>query len=375
MTPDRLYLDANASAPLLAEARAAILGALEAGGNPSSIHAEGRAARGLIEDAREAVAALAGARARDVIFTSGATEAAAMALQPMEGFGPLLIGAGEHPAVVAGHRFGVDASKSIALTSAGGLDLAALEAALAQANGARPLLALQAVNNETGAIQPVAEAAALVHAAGGLVVTDAVQGAGRIDCRLEILGADLAFFSAHKIGGPKGVGALVKRAGLTPAPLVRGGGQERGQRGGTENVPGIAGFGAAARGALERRDAENARLGVLRDALERGLRALAPDVVIFAADAPRVANTSCFSVPGTDAAMALIALDLKGVAVSSGAACSSGKVGPSRVLAAMGVPPELAKGALRVSFGWWNGAGDVERFLQAFAGVGRRKAG
>jgi len=373
MTPDRLYLDANASAPLLAEARAALIAALEAGGNPSSIHAEGRAARGLIEDAREAVAALAGGRARDVVFTSGATEAAAMALQPMDGFGRLLIGAGEHPAVVAGHRYAQESVEVVALTEAGVLDLAALGAALARSDAARPLLALQAVNNETGAIQPLAEAAALVHAAGGLVVADCVQGAGRIDCRLETLGADLAFYSAHKIGGPKGVGALVKRAGLTSAALLRGGGQERGQRGGTENVPGIAGFGAAARVALERRDAEEARLSPMRDALERGLKAMAPDVVILAESAPRVANTSCFAVPGTDAAMALIALDLAGVAVSSGAACSSGKVSASRVLAAMGVPTELAKGALRVSFGWWNGAGDVERFLAAFGAVARRR--
>ncbi len=366
----RHYLDANATTPLRPEARAAMLEAMEAHGNPSSIHAEGRAARGIVEDAREAVAALFGARSRDVVFTSGATEAAALALAPPDEGTRLLIGAGEHPAVRLGHRYATENVQTIRLTPDGTLDLEALAMAL---EGGPARLALQAANNETGAIQPLAAAAALVHSAGGLVIADAVQGVGRIDCRFEATGADMALVSAHKIGGPKGVGALVSRAGLAPIPLLRGGGQERGARAGTENVVGIGGFGAAARVAMATREAEAARLGALRDALETGLRALAPDVVIFAEGPPRLANTSCFAGPGTDAAMLVIALDLAGIAVSSGAACSSGKVAPSVALLGMGVAPALAKGALRVSFGWDNDAGDVAAFLAAFGQVLRRR--
>ena len=253
------------------------------------------------------------------------------------------------------------------------LDLEALDRALAKEGSVR--LALQAANNETGAIQPVLGAAERVHAAGGLVVCDAVQGAGRIDCRLETLGADILLFSAHKIGGPKGVGAVVTRPGLALSPVLRGGGQERGLRAGTENVVGIAGFGAAARACLAQRDAEGERTRAMRDALERGVMRLAPDAVIFSANAPRLPYTSCFAVAGTDAALLLITLDLAGAAVSSGAACSSGKVATSAVLSAMGVAPDLAKGALRVSFGWGSELGDVDAFLSAFDGALRRRRG
>ena len=376
MAKKRVYLDYNASALLRPEARAAMADALDVFGNPSSIHAEGRAARGLIEEAREAVAALAGARARDVVFTSGATEAAAMALTPPSaGSAPsrLLLGAGEHPAVRLGQSFDPAAVEAIGLTRDGVLDLSALERALLREGPVR--LALQAANNETGAVQPVGAAAERVHAAGGLVVCDAVQGAGRIDCRLETLGADIALFSAHKIGGPKGVGAVVTRPSIALSPGLRGGGQERGVRAGTENVVGIAGFGAAASACLAAREAEAERTGALRDALEQGLSRLAPDVVIFSGHSSRLPNTSCFAVPDTDAALLLITLDLAGVAVSSGAACSSGKVAASAVLAAMGVEPNLAKGALRVSFGWGSEPSDVEAFLNAFDGALRRRRG
>ncbi len=376
MANKRIYLDYNASAPLRPEARAAMADALETFGNPSSIHAEGRAARGVVEEAREAVAALAGARARDVVFTSGATEGAALAQAPPAANGMsarLLIGGGEHPAVRLGQGYAPAAVETVALTGEGVLDLEALDRALAGEGSVR--LALQAANNETGAIQPVAAAAERVHAAGGLVVCDAVQGAGRIDCRLETLGADALLFSAHKIGGPKGVGAVVTRPGLALSPVLRGGGQERGLRAGTENVVGIAGFGAAARACLAMRDAEGERTQAMRDALERGVMRLAPDAVIFSVNAPRLPNTSCFAVPGTDAALLLITLDLAGAAVSSGAACSSGKVASSAVLSAMGVAPDLAKGALRVSFGWRSEPGDVDAFLSAFEAALRRRRG
>jgi cysteine desulfurase len=221
-------------------------------------------------------------------------------------------------------------------------------------------------NNETGVIQPVAEAAALVHAAGGLLHVDAVQGPGRLACDFKALGADLMTLSSHKIGGPQGVGALIKRDGLVLDPQIKGGGQERGARAGTENVAGIAGFGAAAEAVRQGWTAEAARMASLRDEVEAGIKAVAPRSVIFGAEAPRLPNTTLFSVPGMKAETAVIAFDLEGVEVSSGAACSSGKVAPSHVLAAMGVPPELAFGAIRVSLGYATSDGDVGTILKAW---------
>jgi cysteine desulfurase len=241
----------------------------------------------------------------------------------------------------------------------------------------RPLVSIMLANNETGVIQPVAAGAALVHAAGGLLHVDAVQGPGRILCDFKALGADLMTLSAHKIGGPQGVGALIHREGISLDPLIKGGGQERGARAGTENVAGIAGFGAAAEAAGHALAEEASRMGALRDRVEAGLRALTPEVVIFGSATDRLPNTCLFAVPGMKAETAIIGFDLEGVAVSSGAACSSGKVAPSHVLAAMGVDPELSRGAIRVSIGYSTTDGDVEVVLKAWAKLLKRlyKAG
>jgi cysteine desulfurase len=367
----RIYFDHNATSPLRPEARQAFLQALEAG-NASSVHAEGRAARTLIESARVALAATLGTKADRVIFVSGATEAANMALQPSEGRF-LLIGAGEHPCVFAGHGFAPDRVALVALDAQGRLDLDDLREKLARVTGLQPVLALQAVNNETGVIQPVAEAAEQVHAAGGLLVCDAVQGYGRIDCAFSVTGADLLFLSSHKIGGPKGAGALAAiRRDLLPKALVRGGGQERGFRGGTENVAAIAGFGAAAAKAELSRVDEIARLTELRDILQAGVLEIAPEVAIFGDEAARVGNTMAFALPGLSAETLVAAFDVEGVALSSGSACSSGKVTSSHVLAAMGVPPDQARSALRISLGWTSRKEEVVRYLEILAKVYER---
>ncbi|MGD1014950.1 MAG: aminotransferase class V-fold PLP-dependent enzyme [Roseiarcus sp.] len=374
--PSRAYLDYNATAPLRPEAREAMLAAIDCLGNPSSIHAEGRAARRIVEEARRAVAELAGVAPRCVVFTSGGTEAANLALTPAidapglkAPLARLIVGAGEHPCVLQGHRFAPDRVAIAPLGGDGRIDLAALAALLAAGDGRPALLALQGANNETGVIQPVAEAAALTHDAGGLVVCDAVQLAGRASLDVAALGADFLFLSAHKLGGPKGAGALVAaRSDLTiGAPLLRGGGQERGARAGTENVAAIAGFGAAARVAAGEAASESARLADLRDHIAARVRERASDAAIFGEAAPRLSNTLCFAVPGLAAATLVIALDLAGVAVSAGAACSSGKVARSHVLDAMGVEPGLAAGAIRLSLGWASREADAARFDAAFA--------
>jgi len=359
--PTAAYLDWNATAKLRPEAQAAVTVALNVTGNPSSVHSAGRAARRLIEDARDRVAALVGVTSRDVVFTSGGTEANMLALAPALGE-VLLISAIEHPSVRSGGRFA--AAEDIAVTVAGVVDLVALERQLA--GRSRPLVSLMLANNETGVIQPVAAAAALVHAAGGLLHVDAVQGPGRIACDFKALGADLMTLSSHKIGGPQGVGALIRRDGLTLDSQIKGGGQERGARAGTENVAGIAGFGAAAEAARQGWAEEAARMAALRDKLEAGIKAIAPKAIIFGAEAARLPNTTLFSVSGMKAETAVIGFDLEGVAVSSGAACSSGKVAPSHVLAAMGVAPELARGAIRVSLGYATSDDDVGTILKAW---------
>lgn len=370
---ERSYFDWNATAPLRDEARAAVAAALAVPGNPSSVHAEGRAARRLVETAREEVAALVGARPGDVFFTSSGTEANMLALTPAievtrdkRPRSKLLLSTVEHVSVRAGGRFASAGIEDVPVDAEGRLDLLALAAAVAKSP--RPLVSLMLANNETGVIQPVAEAAAIVHAAGGLLHVDAVQAAGRIDCDIAALGADLLTLSAHKIGGPKGVGALVRASDdiHLPDPLIRGGGQERGLRAGTENVAGIAGFGAAAAVARRQRAAEAAHMLALRERLEAGLRAIASETVIFGAKAERLPNTTLFTVPGMKAETAVIGFDLEGVAVSSGAACSSGKVQPSHVLAAMGVLPPLTRGAVRASLGWSTTEADLESFLNAW---------
>jgi cysteine desulfurase len=364
---ERAYLDYNATAPLCAEARTAMAAAFDLAGNPSSIHAEGRAARAIIEEARRAVAELAGVAPRGIVFTSGGTEAANLALTPTGKAVRLIAGAGEHSCVLAGHRFPPEAATLAPLGADGRIDLAALEAALDSDGPA--MLALQGANNETGVVQPIAEAAALVHARGGIVVCDAVQLAGRTPLDEATLGADFIILSAHKFGGPKGVGALIPtRPELNVgSPMLRGGGQERGARAGTENVAGISGFGAAARTARAEAEGEAIRLAALRDRLEARILGAAPDAVVFGAAAPRLPNTTCFAVPGIEAAMLLMRLDLAGVAASSGSACSSGKVARSHVLTAMGVAPELAAGAIRLSLGWATREADIALFDEAFA--------
>ena len=357
----RAYLDWNATAKLRPQAREAVLAAQEVG-NPSSVHGAGRAARRTVEQAREQVAAMVGAKSQEVVFTSGGTEANAWALSPLIGE-VLLVSAIEHPSVRSGGRFA--AAEEIPVTDDGVIDLAALKRRLAGAS--RPLVSIMLANNETGVVQPVARAVELVHAVGGLLHIDAVQGPGRIDCDFAALGADLMTLSAHKIGGPQGVGALLKREALELEPLLRGGGQERGARAGTENVPGIAGFGAAAAAVRQGWTDEAARMTVLRDRLEAGLKAISPQATVFGAGASRLPNTTLFAVPGVKAETAVIALDLEGVAASSGAACSSGKVTPSHVLAAMGVPAELIRGAIRLSLGYATKEIEIEAVLKAWA--------
>jgi len=375
---ERAYLDWNATAPLRREARAAALAAGDLVGNPSSVHGEGRRARALIEEARRRVAALVGAESRNVIFTSGGTEANLLALSPVldhhGGKAPrdrLLISAIEHPSVRCGGRFPPGAVEEIAVSAAGEVELGVLERRLG--GGGRPLVSIMLANNETGVIQPVAAAAEMVHRAGGILHVDAVQAAGKIPCDIRSLGADLVTLSAHKLGAPKGVGALIKREeDLHLAdPLMRGGGQERGARAGTENVAGIAGFGAAAAAVQANLAEEAARVVGLRDRLEAALRAMCPDVTVFGAAVTRLPNTTAFAVPGTRADTALIALDLAGVAVSSGAACSSGKVAASHVLSAMGVDSGLARGAIRVSLGFSTTDEEVNCFLDAWNKVVR----
>jgi cysteine desulfurase len=376
----RVYLDWNATAPLRPRARAAVLEALDLCGNPSSVHAEGRAAHRLIEQAREEVAALVAAEARNVVFTSGGTEANMLALSPGTGSGRndaapprLLLSAIEHPSVLAGGRFETGAVERLPVTREGRIDLGALEARLAALTAAglrRPLVSLMLANNETGIVQPVAEAARIVHEREGILHVDAVQAAGRIPCDINEIGADLLTISGHKIGGPMGAGALVRRdAPLGLAPLLTGGGQERGARAGTQNVAAIAGFGVAAAAARRGLAADALKMRSLRERLEAGLRAATPDVIIFGVDVDRLPNTTLFAAPGMKAETAVIAFDLKGVAVSSGAACSSGKVQPSHVLAAMGVAPELARGAVRVSLGGTTTEYEIDRILKAWIEV------
>jgi cysteine desulfurase len=369
---DRAYFDWNATAPLRPQAHAAMIEALAMGGNASSVHAEGRAARQTVEQARQQLAALVGAEAKAVIFTSGATEANMLALTPALDIGgrktprdKLFVSAIEHPSVASGGRFPDSAVDIVPVTRDGIVDLHALRSAIARAE--YPLVSIMLANNETGVIQPIAEIAAIVHAANGVLHVDAVQGAGRIDCSIDELGADLLSVTAHKLGGPQGAGALIKRGDIHIAePLIKGGGQERGSRGGTENVAAIAGFGAAASAANAARQADAPRMAALRDRFEAGLMAASPQAVIFGKDAARLPNTTFFAVPGVKAETAIISFDLNGIAASSGSACSSGKVQGSKILAAMGVEPALASGAVRVSLGWTTTENDVDRLLIAW---------
>ncbi len=351
------YLDYNATTPLRPEARQAVLAALDRPGNASSVHSFGRKARRMVEDGRDAVAALAGAQTAQVVFTAGGTEANNMALRAARR--GVLASAGEHDSVLR-----ACAAAIAPLRPDGVVDLAQL-VCLLEGESRPDLVSVMLANNETGVIQPVAEAARMAHDRGAILHCDAIQAAGKIPVDFAALGADSMSLSAHKLGGPQGVGALILREGLRIDPLLRGGGQERNRRAGTENVAAIAGFGAAARAALRDLDA-GPELAALRDDLERQVLALAPDAVIHGAGALRLPNTSCFGVPGLTAETLVMALDLSGVAVGAGSACSSGKVAPSHVLRAMGVGETGAAEAIRVSLGWASGAQDVACFIAAW---------
>ena len=374
MASARTYLDHNATSPIRPEVLAIVTSTLAHGGNPSSVHAEGRAARALVERARRQVAALVGAAPESVIFTGGGTEANATVLRPgalASADGPmarLATLAVEHASVIGGHGFGEAEHDTIGVAPDGRIDLAGL-AALLDRRADRPVLvSVQAANSETGIVQPLAAVADIVHARGGLLHCDAVQAAGRLPIDMGALGLDALTLSGHKLGAPAGIGALVVAPGRVGPnlPLIRGGGQENRLRAGTENLAAIVGFGLAAEIAREHLQEEPARLGALRDLAEREVRRLAPQATIFGAGTERTPNTLAFAVPGLRAETALMSLDLDGVAVSSGSACSSGKVAPSHVLAAMGVPEDLARGAIRVSLGWNSREADVVRFAQAF---------
>jgi cysteine desulfurase len=355
------YLDANAAEVLRPAARAAMLAALEPAGNPSSVHQAGRAARRILEDARESLAQCFGAHSAGVVFTSGGTEADALAIHAFAPGRRAIIGATEHDAV----RAALPDAAILPVDRSGVADLEALASMLA--DGQPTLVALMLANNETGVLHPIAEAARICRRFGAFLHVDAIQAAGRMPVDFSALGAASLALSSHKLGGPAGAGALL----LSPAaadhfrPLIEGGGQERGRRGGTPSVAAIAGFAAAARAA----EAEPSALGPLRDAAEQA--AVAAGAIVLGADAPRLANTTSLALPGIKAETQVIALDLAGVAVSAGAACSSGKVAESHVLKAMGLGA-LAGEAIRVSLPWNATAADVRHFAIAYAEMAGR---
>ncbi len=366
-----VYMDHNATTAPRPAVREAVARALDVAGNASSVHGAGRAARKVIEDARDRVAALAGARSQDVVFTSGGTEANNLAVRGLE------LGS-EKPRVLASAVEHVSVLKAapnvepIPVDAEGVVDLAALETMLAGTGPA--LVSVMLANNETGVLQPIAEVAAMAAKHGAIVHCDAEQAAGKIPLDITALGVHMMTLSAHKFGGPPGVGALVLAADLaqhtTLSALVLGGGQERGLRAGSENLPGIAGFGVAAEEALKN-SSESARLAVWRDRIEEVL-GRQEGVRVFGAGAPRLANTSCLTMPGVAAERQIIAFDLAGIALSAGSACSSGKVEASHVLAAMGVAVDEAATAIRISLGWTTTGQDIDAFLAAWSEIFER---
>jgi cysteine desulfurase len=384
-----IYLDHNATSPLRVSAKCVMLDALGETGNASSVHGAGRRARARVEKAREQVAKLANAVSSAVIFTGSGSEANALALcgavagalAAEDRITRLFISSIEHESVRASATALADTVPGIKLSEIpvskdGAVDCAAFRLALMQGKG-RALVSVMAANNETGAVQDLAEVSRIVRSEGSegaLLHVDGVQAAGRIPLSFDALELDYLTLSAHKIGGPQGVGALLAREGAPLAPLISGGGQEMGRRSGTENVAGVAGFGAAAEEACDF-PAVSPRMAGLRDRFEAELKRIAPEAVIFGASRPRLPNTSNFAIPGLSAETALIALDLDGIAVSSGSACSSGKVKSSRVLAAMGVDPELTRSGLRVSFGWSSREEDIEAIIESLRTLLARRMG
>lgn len=364
--PSTVYLDYNATAPVRPQVAEAVAESLAIPGNPSSVHRYGRLARQRLEEGRERVAALVGALPANVVFTSGGTEANALAVAGSSRR-RVLVTAVEHDSILKAHP----APLVVPVDGDGVVVLDALAAMLGD-DGSDSLVSVMLANNETGVFQPVAEVAAITRRRGALLHCDAVQAAGKVPLDLAALGADMVSLSAHKLGGPQGVGALVLADdALELRPLLRGGGQERFRRAGTENVPGIAGFGVAA--ALAGDDVEaTAGLAVWRDRLERRARGMVPGTTIFGQTRARLPNTSCLTLPGVASDVQVMSLDLAGVAVSAGSACSSGKVAPSHVLRAMGASAAEAGSAIRVSLGWGSEEGDVDRFLDAWAALARR---
>jgi len=370
MTETRTYLDYNASAPLRAEARVAMVAAMDTLGNPSSVHTEGRAVRAIVERAREEVAHLVNAKPSEVVFTSGATEANNWVMAG--GWDEICVSSIEHDSVLAPARASGARLASLPVSTSGIVDVEAMKSILMRAGerSKRVLASLMMANNETGVIQPVAEVAAEARRLGAVMHVDAVQAPGRISVDFAALSADAMVLSAHKLGGPRGVGALIVRDGMTLTPLIKGGGHERRRRGGTENATGIAGFGAAAVAVRRETDAAS-RMSRLRSMLEDCVLRITPTAVIIGREAARVANTSCIALPGKPAETLVIKLDLEGIAVSAGAACFSGKVGPSHVLEAMGLSPEIARAAVRVSLGPETCEGDIAAFLAAWEKVAK----
>lgn len=358
---DQVYLDYNASAPLCSEARQAMIAAMDVAGNPSSVHASGRAARKIVDHARRTIAELVGGDSERIIFTSGGTEANNLALNGLEDV-TVFTSAVEHPSVIEGR---VDA-KRIPVDGNGVVDLDALEAMLKEASdaGQKVLVSVMLANNETGVIQPVAKVALLAREYGAKVHCDAVQALGRMPVDMGRLLVDMVSISAHKIGGPKGIGALAIAPGVMLVPQIRGGGQEKYRRGGTENVLGIAGFAAAAERA-EAKMANMAKVAALRDRLETELASEAPELLIAGKGTERLVNTSCLILPGMPGETQVMALDLAGVAISSGSACSSGKVRESHVLREMGVSD--AGSAIRVSLGLETTDEDIDTFIRVWS--------
>lgn len=389
---ERIYLDYNASAPLLEPVKVAMIEAFDVFGNGSSVHSQGRKVHGRIETAREQVAKMVGARGQDVIFTSGGTEANNLALTPslfpkdLQSQARLYVSAIEHPSILNGMRFEKDQITVIPVTREGVVDVKWLRNELLNSEDVpeephknephkkqiKPILvSVMAANNETGIIQPIAEIADIVHEAGGLLHSDCVQVLGKMPLLLPMTNADLISVSAHKIGGPQGVGALILRDAsvVLREPHVAGGGQELKRRGGTENMAGIVGFGVACEVVNETQAAEQGRIKDLRDQLEVGLLDVSPDAVVFGKDVQRLGNVCCFAVPGFSAETQVIQLDLMNISLSSGSACSSGKVDHSHVLKAMAVKETISHAALRVSLGPQSSLDDVNGFLKAWESI------
>lgn len=381
MSKPRIYLDYNATATVRPAAKLAVLAALDHVGNASSIHQEGRKARGLMEAAREQVAKLINAQSKEITFTSGGTESNNLvlasdlgALGKKQPLAATLLSATEHPSLIKAQELSQRPVELINVDDNGILDLNHLEQLLKtwQEKSDLPVLvSVMLVNNETGVIQPMQKIANLVHQYGGFIHADAIQALGKIAIDFENMNVDLLSLSSHKIGGPQGAGALVIRLGMLVDSYVKGGGQELGLRAGTENIPAISGFGAAAKECEDELKNKN-QYNEMRQSLEVKIKQISPDVTIFAEAVDRVATTSCFAIKGLTAERALMSLDLAGIAISSGSACSSGKVSQSHVLKAMGINDDVALCALRLSFGWNTKPQELDVFITEYTKIYQR---